>query len=218
MTRRRPLTRLTIGLAAIVCLIALLTSVPVFAQDGPEDPSLTSAESTLAGPDQAGQAINGPETLGPLATLTSWRVSGSVLRPRDNDVNYTTNGYGGCSYVASGDATTVWNAPVLLPNGATVNTLRMYYYDTNGANSQAWLTVYDLYGVIVNEWLVTSTGNSGNGFRDSATINHKIDHNTYSYLINWRPLAVGSTMQVCGFRVFYEAPLFGASYLPAIRK
>ena len=218
MTPRRNLTRLTLGMAAIVCLIALLVTVPVLAQDGPEDPSLTSAEATLAAPDQADGAIHGPEALGPLATLTSWRVTGSALRPRDSGVSYTTNTSGSCAYVTGGDASTVWNVPVLLPNGATVNTLRMYYYDTSGSNSTAWFTIYDLYGSIVQEWSVSTSGSSGNSYNDSAAINHKIDYNTYSYLINWRPVVTGSTMQVCGFRVFYEAPPFGASYLPAIRK
>jgi len=218
MSQRRNLTRMTLGTAAVVCLIALLMSVPVFAQDGPEDPSLTSAETTLAGPNQTGAATHGPETLGPLATLVSWRVSGSALRPRDNDVSHSTNNSGGCSYVIGGDANTVWNVPVLLPNGATVDTLRMYYYDTSGSNSSAWFTAYDLYGTIAHEWNVNSSGSTGNGYRDSAAINHKIDYNTYSYLINWRPIVIGSAMQVCGFRVFYEAPPFGASYLPAIRK
>jgi hypothetical protein len=218
MSRRRNPTRLIIGLTAIICVIALFTTVTVFAQDGPEDPSSTSAETTLAGPNQAGGAINGPEALGPLATLTSWRVTGSALRPRESDVAYATNGSGGCTYATSGDAFTVWNVPVLLPNGATVNTLRMYYNDTSGSNSTAWFTIYDLYGNIVNEWSVSSSGAGGNSFNDSALINHKIDYSIYSYLINWRPIVIGSTMQVCGFRVFYEAPPFGATYLPAIRK
>lgn len=149
--------------------------------------------------------------------LVSWRVAGSALKPRVNDVSYTVSGGGGCTYVTSGDAFTVWNIPVDLQNGSVVDTLRMYYYDSSGSNTTAWFTVYDLYGGIVEEWNVSSNTNAGNSFNDSAQINHTIDYSVYSYLINWRPIVSGSTIQLCGFRIFYDAPGFGAGYLPAIR-
>ena len=39
-----------------------------------------------------------------------------------------------------------------------------------------------------------------------AAINHTVDYNLYSYLVNWRPVVTGATMQLCGFRVFYTIP------------
>ena len=39
------------------------------------------------------------------------RFVGSTLRPRDNDVDYTTNSNGSCVYVTAGDSNTVWNFP-----------------------------------------------------------------------------------------------------------
>ncbi|MCA9989416.1 MAG: hypothetical protein KDE29_00290 [Anaerolineales bacterium] len=148
--------------------------------------------------------------------LTSYRIAGAALKPRENDVSYTIGTGGACTYVVSGDTSTVWNAAVWLPQGAVVDTLRMYYYDTSGNNSVAWFTIYDLYGGIVNEWSVSSSGNTGNGFFDTALINHEIDYNTYSYLLNWRPVASGSTLQLCGFRIFYEPPPFGLNFLPTL--
>lgn len=148
--------------------------------------------------------------------LVSWRVTGSALTPRENNVNYTVGGTGGCSYVTSGDAFTVWNTTVNLPQGAVVDTLRMYYYDTSNSNSSAWFTVYDLYGDIVTEWVVSSSGNFGNSFNDSAIINHTIDYSIYSYLINWRPVVTGSSLQLCGFRIFYSPPPFGLGFLPVL--
>lgn len=121
---------------------------------------------------------------------------------------------GGCIY-AENNAFDAFNTPIWLPQGATVNQLRMYYNDTSASNSTAWFTVYNLYGVTVDEWSVNSSGSSGLGFNDSPVIDHKIDYNLYSYLLNWRPVVAGTTMQLCGFRIFYEAP-FGVQYLPYI--
>lgn len=139
--------------------------------------------------------------------VRSWRVTGSALKPRENDVSYSVAGTGACTYVTSGDASTVWNTDPGLPDGTVVRTLRMYYNDTSASNSTAWFTVYDLYGSIVQEWSVSTSGSSGNSFSDSAAINHTINYAAYNYLLNWRPLVTGSTMQLCGFRVFHETPL-----------
>lgn len=148
--------------------------------------------------------------------IVSWRVIGSALKPREDDVSYTVNTNGSCTYVSSGDTFTVWNITPMLPQGAVVDTLRIYYNDTNASNSTAWFTVYDLYGAIVDEWSVSTSGNTGNSFNDSDTINHTIDHSLYAYLLNWRPNVSGSTMQLCGFRVFYTPPPFGLAFLPAV--
>lgn len=165
-------------------------------------------ESAL--PDNNHDAYNGTDA------LVSWRVTGSALKPREDDVSYTVNANGSCTYVTSGDAFTVWNLAPMLPQGAVVDTLRIYYNDTSGSNSSAWFTVYDLYGAIVDEWSVSTSGELGNGFNDSATINHTVDYSLHSYLLNWRPVVTGSTMQLCGFRVFYTPPPFGVAFLPAV--
>lgn len=154
-------------------------------------------------------ALNAPDA------LISWRVTGAALKPRENDVSYTVNSSGSCTYVTAGDAFTVWNFAPPLPQGAEVDTLRMYYYDTSGSNTTAWFTIYDLYGGIVDEWSVSSSTNAGNSFNDSAQINHTIDYSVYSYLINWRPVVSGSSMQLCGFRIFYTSP-FSQEFLPAV--
>jgi hypothetical protein len=92
----------------------------------------------------------------------------------------------------------------------------MYYYDTSASNTTGWFTIYDLYGAIVEEWSVSSTLNSGNSFNDSAQIDHTIDYGVYNYVINWRPIASGSTLQLCGFRVFYTPPPYGLGFIPAV--
>lgn len=199
-------------------------SAPAAAQEN-DAPWRSSAEAApgvapahFSAPDRAtAEGSDRADALSATADITSWRVIGSALRPRESDVSFSINSSGSCSYVTGGDASTVWNVTPILPQGAVVDTLRMYYDDTSGSNSSAWFTIYDLYGDIVDEWNVSSSGSSGNGFNDSATIEHTIDYSTYAYLINWRPGTTGATMQLCGFRVFYEPPPFGHLFLPAVR-
>lgn len=148
--------------------------------------------------------------------LVSWRVTGSTLKPRENNVSYSVDSNGSCTYVTAGSNFTVWNLPVQLPNGAEVDTLRMYYYDASGSNTTAWFTIYDLYGAIVNEWSVSSNVSSGYSFNDSSQINHTVDYSIYSYVVNWRPLVTGSTIQLCGFRIFYTPPPYGLGFVPAV--
>jgi hypothetical protein len=145
------------------------------------------------------------------------RFVGSTLRPRQNDVSYTTNNNGSCAYVTAGDAATVWNLPLALPEGSKVEWLRMYYYDADGLhNTSGWFTKYDLYGGLVQEWSVSSTGSAGNSYSDVLiTPTETIDYSTFSYVLNWRPVAVTSTLQLCGFRLFYTAPV-GGIYLPVV--
>jgi len=176
----------------------LLCATGVFAQDAiVHEGPYTGREPRPVSRIEAGEE--------PLA-LWSLRILGSTLKPREDDVSYTTSSSGGCFYVTAGDAYTVWNSPILLPNGAVVDTLRIYYIDTSASNLNAWFTIYDLYGDVVNEWIVVSSGSSGNGFADSSLINHTIDHGLYSYAVNVRPIATGSTMQFCGIRIFYVPP------------
>lgn len=149
--------------------------------------------------------------------LRDLRLSGSALRPRVSGVGYDWGRGGGCVYTASGDASAVWNAPLTLPEGANVNTVRMYYDDRSDLNSTGWFTVYDQFGALVEEWSMDSSGNSGNGFADTfPVIDHTIDYSRYSYALTWRPLQQGVTMQLCGFRIFYEPPPFGLSFLPLV--
>ena len=116
-------------------------------------------------------------------------------------------GGGGSIYATSGSANAVFNVPVCLPNGATIEYFRMYYNDTNSStNCRAWFTVYDLYGDVIEEWGISSSGDSGTGFRTTDAFSHTIDYSLYSYVINWRPYDLGSDMQVCGFRLYYQAP------------
>jgi hypothetical protein len=152
------------------------------------------------------------------AAIANFRIPGTALRPRSDDVSYVPTGGGGCFYASAGNSYRVFNTGLYLPQGSNVQVMRMYYDDTSSSNSRAWFSVYDMYGQLVDEWAVDSAGNSGNGFRDTSAISHTIDYGSYSYAINWRPYDLGSDTQLCGFRVFYEPAPFGVAYLPIVTK
>jgi hypothetical protein len=172
-------------------------------------------DGSRAAPASGPILAEGPPDVG-AAAITDFRVPGTALKPRGDDVSYVPTAGGGCFYASSGNAFRVFNTGLYLPRGSNVLAMRMYYDDTSSSDSRAWFSVYDLYGNLVDEWGVASAGNSGNGFNDTDTISHTIDYGVYSYAINWRPSDLGSDTQVCGFRIFYEPPPFGATYLPMV--
>lgn len=226
----RPLIRSLIIIAiAIIAFLVVQWSAPGIssAQDGSEDAWRSSASPTnlspqrLSPPDSP-NAHSGPETqaMAPQSPdgifLRDFRLPGSVLRPRTNSVGYYWGAGGGCIYNSSGNANEIFNVPLTLPEGATINTVRMYFNDNAEMNSAGWLSVYDLYGALEDEWLMSSSGDNGAGFSDTEIIDHVVDYGIYSYALNWRPTVQGSEMQLCGFRIYYEAPPFGLSFLPRV--
>jgi hypothetical protein len=146
------------------------------------------------------------------------RIAGAALKPRESNVEWSgVGGAGGCIYASSGSSNAVFNAPVYLQQGATVKYFRMYYNDQNAStNCSASFTVYDLYGVVADEWDVSSSG-TGKTFVTTSEFTHTVDYGYYSYVVNWRPYDLGTDMQVCGFRIYYHTPP-GATYLPFVTK
>jgi hypothetical protein len=150
---------------------------------------------------------------------TSIRFIGSALKPRENDVDYEVSLQGGCVYVSAGDATTVWNLPLALPEGAQVDYVRIYVSDSNAADTCGWFTRYDLYGSLDQEWAACSEGNAGNGYWTAQiSPTETINYGSYSYALNWRPGVTGDTIQLCGLRLYYTAPFRAADFLPHVDK
>lgn len=133
------------------------------------------------------------------------RIPGSVLRPVDSDATYSSSGSGGCVY-ATASPNSMFNTFVNLPHGATLLQLRFYFYDTSGSDSFVLLTELDYQGDVSTEWRLDSFGDTGPGLTTFSGINHVVDTTTYSYVVRWRPVATGSAMQACGFRLWYFDP------------
>ena len=181
------------------------------------DPIPAGEDSPCPGSSPAPSPVE-EEVTAPAQTLASLRVLGSVLRPRDSDVEWHNAGSGGCIYAVSGDDWVVWNTPIYLPQGATVRRVRMYWFDENvPVDCMGWFTVYDYLGVPVTEWSISSEGKSGFDYSSTPDFSHTIDYDLYSYVLNWRPCALGQDIQLCGFRIYYEPPP-GPVFVPAVQR
>lgn len=221
---RRP--SLVIGGLLILLMLGLaIVATPAARAEQPRDEWVSSADPPADYPAELMSVPGDPARAGLLnemetaagASVISHRIAGSALRPRANNVDYAGASGGGCVYNTGGSQSTVWNAPIHLPQRSRVDSLRLYYNDTSGGlDGRGWFTVYDLYGSIVFEWGVSSVGSSGTGFADTGTINHEIDYSQYSYVLNWRPNENGTAMQLCGFRIFYQPPPLFGMYAPNI--
>lgn len=135
-----------------------------------------------------------------------YHVTGSALHPRDSAVEWSTGGSGGCLYQVSGDPYVIYNLHEEIPDGARIDYLRIFYYDTSASTSYAWVTRYDDAGGLEDLTNVASVGNTGYGTNLSAYLGHVVDNTNWSYILNWRPYVNGTTMFLCGLRVAYRLP------------
>ncbi len=135
-----------------------------------------------------------------------YHVTGTALHPRDSAVAWDSDGTGGCLYQVSGDVNTIYLIHLEIPEGARIDYLRLYYYDTSSNNSYAWVTRYDDEGGILDVTAVTSADATGYGTTLSPLVSHIVDNTNYSYVLNWRPYVNGTSMRLCGLRVAYRLP------------
>ncbi len=214
---------LLVVVLTIVLLVAAVSGEASQTQEpggGRELPSLSSG--TAASDEEEAPALpDGPagveEAEADLAQSynASIRIPVAALKPRDSDVEWRAGGEGGCAYASSGDYGTWWSAPLYLPDDSTLRYFRMYYNDQNtSVDCDAYLTVYDLYGRVVTEWGISSSG-TGMTYVTTEQLDHIVDYSDYSYVIHWRPNELGTDMQVCGFRVYYQKPP-SVAYLPIV--
>lgn len=122
-------------------------------------------------------------------------------------------------YNSSATESLVVAAPVYLPQGAKVNKVTMYYYDTNSEGYvRAYLTRVPLGGGLAGfqdlASLVSDTNTGYANFSDNIIAYETIDNATYSYLIDlyFSYPAATTSLRVTGFRIDYEYP----SYLPTV--
>jgi hypothetical protein len=142
-------------------------------------------------------------------------AAGSTLRPRDSIQDWANSSDGGCIY-ATTSANEVMNLHLDLPTGSRIDYLRIFYYDANASNSDAWITTYNGSGGFSDIFSVSTSGASGYGTNLSSYVGHIVDNANNAYVLNWRPNATGSTMRLCGLRVAYRVPTM-IIFLPLVR-
>ncbi len=180
----------------------------------PIDPNAPAATRPVYNANDPDIAYARPAGLSPDSFMWFRMVSGYVFHPRSNAYSYT-EGNPGCIYNTANPAGT-YIADLQLPQGAIVDLVRMWFYDTSASDSYGWLTWYDPSNG--NFFDITHNQSSGSGGYGSNVVypSYVVDNYNYALALNWRPQVSGSTMQLCGFRIRYWAQ--GPFFLPTIQK
>ena len=177
--------------------------VEIFSETEPAEQGDWSQFFIEPQPDQDAGALG----QGPVAAASLFRyefVAGATFTPRTSIVGWDYPG-GGCIYVIS-NAHEIINVPLSLPQGARIDYLRIFFYDTSPQVSNAWITVYDGAGGFTDIAWVSSEGTAGYGTRLSDFVDHIVDNQSHSYALNWQSNQEGATMRLCGLRVAYRFP------------
>lgn len=168
-------------------------------------------------PSAASKSSSAPYALS--STLSYYYVAGATLYGRGSSVEYAYSGFG-CIY-----ATTGTNAKLItelhLPTGSMIKYLRLDYVDSSTTgNVTAYLTKYKPGQDFTDVMAVTSAVpfSGGNGYVVSLELSEIIDNENYAYTLMGMPSTASNSLQVCGLRVAYYAPLGPVSYLPSISK
>jgi hypothetical protein len=93
-----------------------------------------------------------------------------------------------------------------LPDGARIDYLRLYYYDTDAGTGTANIRKYDGAGGYIQIATVGSAGSTGYGTTLSAYVGHVVNNSNGGYVLNWLPSVASTSMQLCGLRVAYRLP------------
>ena len=220
-------TRQVIGLSVLSSLMTLLvvfvvlngsgvavaqkpdpTPIPI-QQVAPQDPNALTVNSE-------GPAMNqAPELPDAVAATTDYQhVAGSAFVPLYGDAG-VTYGSKGCTYM-TGPTHLFMNYSLDLPHNSTVTYIRLYFNDTAATDGTLYLAQYDDGASYTYLASVTTSGSSGLGSATVSGLTITLDYVNYNYVMYWIPGVAGSTMQLCGFRVNYERPYWGANFLPAV--
>ena len=204
------MTRLALAVIGSLLVLALALSLapasPLQAQDPQPGDRRAPAEPPAAEPPDSANAAS-----------AALQLPGAALRPEFSAAveTATDNTNYGCAYVESGNASVFWNAPIYPPQGATLTSLRVNLYDASASNSTVYLAVLGANGDLVHSWFASSTGSGGWTYFVISIDGHVVDYNAYSYILWWKPNAVGDTMMLCGLRLYYTPP-GGLNHMPAV--
>lgn len=178
----------------LVCLVTACATTLAFAAPGDNLAPPHAHESNLV--DQ------------PAGTAFSYLfIAGSAFHPLESATPYSYPG-SGC-IAKTGGTSNLFAHKVILPQGAVVRYLRLYYYDISSDSVTAFFTTYDGAGNY-NQHTSVASADAGGGYGTnlSASLNHEV--NRYTAAINVVANLGGqndSTLRFCGVRIAYDAPV-----------
>lgn len=200
--KRHERLRTSPGLAiATATLAGLMATSTIRANPGDH----SAADRIPATPAIAAADAGAASDSGPSGSFSYLNISAQSFQPRDDGDGFRV-GQPGCVHLTSGSK--YMEHKVLLPDGAVVQYLRIFYYDTNGQDLAAWLTEYDGTGGFFDVTTVASNGTTGFGSALSPLVGRTVDHYTkaLTIVVNPRPVFDGS-LQFCGARIAYFEPI-----------
>ena len=180
-------------------LVAMLLSLGPISHAVAAD-GLPDAFTIQAQQDPSQQAMDSAPTsvLAPQADHYLF-VAGSALTPRTST---TTLNYPGAGCINASAAVTT---DLQLPNGSTLQGVRVYYYDDSPAGSVGlWVTKYNGLGSVSD--IINSTMPHAAGYADNyvaAPAVELIDNFNHAYVLT---ALTDTDTRICGFRVFYSTP------------
>ncbi len=184
--------------------IAGLLATPLAATAAPAALSSVGPGTTAAGFSAPLIPASAPDNV-PAATPFSYlNIVGTAFVPRNDGVGFTFAG-GGCTYTTAGNRRLTFKT--LLPDGALVKYVRIFYKDTSATEMNVWLTSYDGAGTNVDLTMVASSGDSGYGTTLSAELNYTVDQYTDALALVATPTVSDDTQQLCGVRIAYYDPI-----------
>ena len=190
------------GLAVLLVLIVAGLPSAASAQDRTD--GTVPAQDESLNRQLSETALDGPSA--PLASWTYYQVSGATLRGRASSTVTAYDGLG-CIHTTAGSS--LINTKLVLPDGAIIKYLRLYYKDSSTTGSvRAYLTRYDP-GSGTNDLINTASstsGASGYGTVLSPVLTEVVDNFNYAYTIIGWPSSHDPNLQVCGMRVAYYSP------------
>ena len=191
---------LAIGVLGLALAILILAGVAGKAQEGVRDPE----EQPPGGPGPPpGEEIELTEGLTVDAVPFFKRIAGINFHPLASDVAYDST-LGGCLYQTGSGGH--FASDIQVPDGATIDYLRVYFYDTDGgSDAVAELYAYDGAG---DSTLIASAAGSGTpayGSAASEPFSHPVDNRTeaLAVVLDFQGASTDA-LRICGIRIRYQ--------------
>ena len=134
-------------------------------------------------------------------------IAGAAFHPIQSATSFSYPGAGCISKTAGSDSLFVHR--VVLPAGALVEYLRLYYFDTSTSTVTAFFTTYDAEGNFTDHASVGSVDAAGGyGSVLSPPVNYQVDRATSAINVVANLGTEHTTsLQFCGVRIAYYAPV-----------
>lgn len=191
--------------AAVLALASVKVAQAADTSPRPQEEASRSTRSLAAD----GSPATTDRTKSTAAELQYYSVPGTAFQPLVSATTYQ-NALHGCMHATSGSSLT-FHAPVSLPNGATIKSVRFYFYDASIQEMSLYLDRYTPGQSSTILASLSSAGTAGTGLTDSGDLNAVVDHASYTYALFWIPTFALSAQQICGARIAYYPPVASAA-------